>query len=98
MEDTTLNATESAENKQTKESVNEDFSIVNGVLKKYYGKNANVVIPSDVKVIGSNSFYNCQTVQSVEIPDSVTNIETSAFENCSNLKTVKFSNNLQEIG
>lgn len=97
-EDTTLNATESAENKQTKESVNEDFSIVNGVLKKYYGKNANVVIPSDVKVIGSNSFYNCQTVQSVEIPDSVTNIETSAFENCSNLKTVKFSNNLQEIG
>lgn len=97
-EDTTLNSTESAENKQTKESVNEDFYIVNGVLRKYYGKNANVVIPSDVKVIGSSVFYNCQTVQSVEIPDSVTNIETSAFGNCSNLKTVKFSNNLQEIG
>ena len=97
-EDTTLNSTESAENKQTKEIVNEDFSIVDGVLERYYGNNANVVIPSQVKVIGFAAFYNCQTLQSVEIPDSVTNIETSAFGKCSNLKKVKFSNNLQEVG
>ncbi|MBR4902741.1 MAG: leucine-rich repeat domain-containing protein, partial [Victivallales bacterium] len=37
--------------------------------------------------IGNYSFYNCQTLRSIEVPSSVTNIGSYAFYGCANLAT-----------
>ena len=37
-----------------------DFVVKNGVLKKYTGKDAEVVIPDGVTCIGDKVFYNYQ--------------------------------------
>ena len=60
-----------------------DFVIVDGCLKKYYGKKAEVVIPDGVTSIKGGflkgAFRGCKTVTKVIIPDSVTSIGEWAF-------------------
>ena len=41
------------------ETVNKDFVIEKGVLKKYLGNNNIVVIPGEVKIIGQEAFRKC---------------------------------------
>ena len=67
----------------------------------------NVVIPStvvfrgrtfDVVAIGSNAFYECGSLKSVEIPNGVTSIGESAFEDCTSLASVVIPNGVTSIG
>ena len=49
-----------------------DFTIENGVLKKYNGSGGYVVVPDGVKTIDERAFYNNLTITGVRLPDSVT--------------------------
>jgi hypothetical protein len=62
-----------------------DFVIEDGVLRKYKGNDAEVVIPDGVTSIGSGVFSECINLTTITIPDSVTSIGDSAFYECTNL-------------
>lgn len=70
----------------------------NGVLTKYNGSDADVVIPNNVTRIGDGAFQNNGSVKSVTIPESVTAIGNSAFRNCANLQTVSMSDTVTSMG
>ena len=88
-----------------------DFVIENGVLKKYNGKDKNVVIPEGVREIGESAFsivealpdgrkmsFENDTLLSAIMPNSVEHIANGAFEECENLQSVTFSSKLKTIG
>ena len=58
-----------------------DFLIENGVLKKYKGKNTDVVIPSGVICIAPKVFSG-KDITSITIPNSVNNVGKEAFIGC----------------
>lgn len=58
------------------------------VLVKYSGASPEVILPEDVKEIGSGAFYNCTSLQSVIILEGVTRIESEAFRGCTSLQSV----------
>ena len=60
-------------------TVRNDFEIYNGILLKYNGTDPHVVIPSTVKVIGTDAFRSRTDIETVVIPDSVTSIGNTAF-------------------
>ena len=76
------NATEAEEDNAS------PFRIKDGVLVKYTGSDANVVIPGNVVAIGKSAFVNNVTLNSVTIPSSVTEIQAMAFYGCTNLTSV----------
>ena len=57
-----------------------------------------IVIPDSVTTIGSNAFYNCDSLSSVVIGNSVTTIGYSAFYECSNLSSVVIGDSVTTIG
>lgn len=65
-----------------------DFVINKGLLKKYTGKDKNIIIPDGIEIIGGNSFINNKKIESVIIPDGVKEIRRAAFSGCINLKSV----------
>lgn len=75
-----------------------DFVIENGVLKRYKGRDEDVVIPEGVTKIGDDAFYNCISLESITIPDSVTSIGDSAFNGCTSLTSVTIPDSVAEIG
>ena len=56
-------------------TLNKDFVIENGVLKRYRGNENRIVIPGDVKIISSWAFRKCIHITDVTIPDSVTEMQ-----------------------
>ena len=48
--------------------------------------------------IGSNAFYNCSSLQSINIPESVTSIGSNAFYNCSSLQSINIPSSVTSIG
>ena len=56
-----------------------EFEIENGVLTKYSGESASVVIPEGITVIGENAFYGCQSLTAVKLPATLKRIEHGAF-------------------
>ena len=48
----------------------------------------NTIIPKDVTMIRSHSFYNCSGLKSITIPNSVTSIADSTFSGCTRLTSV----------
>ena len=64
-------------------------------LTNYKGKDSHVIIPNDVKHIGSMVFYDNKNLYVLEIPDNVETIGLASFADCSNLSSIKFSNNLK---
>ncbi len=80
------------------DTAKEDFVIKNGVLKKYTGNDAVVVVPDGVTEIGQYAFYKNKTVKEVVLPDTVKVIRDYAFSCCSYLKKINLPKGLQEIG
>ena len=79
-----------------------DFEIRNGVLKVYWGTDANVTIPCSVGKIGKEAFDGEDTfcgegLISVTIPDSVIEIGASAFANCRNLISITMPDSVVKI-
>ena len=75
-----------------------NFEIRNGVLEKYRGAEAHVVIPAGVTSIGDEAFSFCRSLTSVTIPDSVTSIGGSAFYKCDSLTSVTIPGSVRSIG
>ena len=75
-----------------------NFVIKDGVLEKYEGTDAHVVIPDSVTSIGDSAFRGCSSLTSVTIPDSVTNIGDEAFRSCSSLTSVTIPESVTSIG
>lgn len=60
------------------------------VIKKYIGNASKIIIPNFVTTIGRDSFYGCETVESIDLPYSITYIESFAFEECDNLENIYY--------
>lgn len=56
-----------------------------------------VVLMNGVTTVGSNAFYSCENLTSVEIPNSVTSIRTHAFYLCSNIQDISFGTGLSNV-
>lgn len=89
---------ESSSKKSLFETALFDFDIENGVLKKYNGKEQNVVIPGCVTSIGGCAFYGCNLLKSVTIPNGVTSIGAAAFYACQSLTSITIPNSVTSIG
>lgn len=64
-----------------------------------YCENLNEVsIPSSIKIIGHEAFYDCDQLEIIENGKGVTTIGRSAFRGCKNLKSINLSDCLEEIG
>lgn len=57
-----------------------------------------VTIPTGVKIIGSNAFGKCYSLQKLTIEDGLEEIGNSAFYNCSSLKSLDVPESLISIG
>lgn len=75
-----------------------DFEIENSILKKYIGKEKDVVIPEGITAIGNGAFRKNNELNSVTIPDSVTSIGSQAFEECSSLRSMTIPEGVTQIG
>lgn len=76
----------------------DSFQIVNGVLKKYKGREKKVVIPGSVTTIGKKAFMNKDEIEEVIISDSVKVIDDEAFMFCYNLKSVTIPGSVTTLG
>lgn len=65
----------------TEKSKPEDFIIEDGILVKYTGSSADVIIPGGVREIASECFVG-KKLKSIGIPSSLKKIHGYAFENC----------------
>lgn len=85
-----------AEEKLLTETV-DGMVIENGILKRYEGNAADIVIPEGVITIGEYAFEYKDCIKSVSIPESVTEIGQYAFYGCKNLEEVENKGNIDTI-
>jgi len=76
----------------------DDFVIEQGVLQRYVGEAANVVIPSCVTNIGEAAFVGNTNLVSVMIPDSVMSIGDWAFYGCMGLTSITVPDSVTNVG
>jgi hypothetical protein len=81
-----------------KVAIDNDFSIMGGILDGYRGADVDVVIPPTVLGIGDGAFQNMTTLRSIGIPESVTAIGTGAFRNCVSLESVVIPDSVVSVG
>ena len=74
-----------------------DFTIKNGTLQRYKGKDYKVVVPDGVKTIGARAFQK-KHVGEVILPESVTKIGTEAFDECVHLCKIHIPDTVTSIG
>ncbi len=73
------------------------FKISNGILYKYLGDKAEVIIPNSVIKIGEEAFLSSK-ITSVVIPCGVREIRDRAFAYCFSLKSLSIANDVTLIG
>lgn len=56
---------------------------------KYKETLVSVELPSTIKRIDNQAFFDCQSLKSITIPNGLTSIGTRAFGNCSSLTSIK---------
>lgn len=74
-----------------------DFIVVDGVLREYVGQGGDVAIPNGVTVISAHVFQSNNNLTSVSLPDSAVTIEESAFSGCKRLTSVSLPDSLNAI-
>lgn len=74
-----------------------DFIVEDGILKKYLGNEANVVIPKNVHTIGTFACHENDVIQRLEIGNQVKTIGKYAFSNCNHLSDVRICGNVKRI-
>ena len=72
------------------------------LIKSYKGKNADVVIPSEIEEfpvveLGEGAFKYNRNITSIVVPNSVKKIGEATFSGCVFLTSVTLSNSLKEI-
>ena len=76
----------------------EGFLTVNGVLLRYMGSDAVVVVPDSVKSIAIGAFEKNTGITDVTLPAGVTRIPDYAFYKCTSLQQVTVLGELLRIG
>ncbi|MBR3991318.1 MAG: leucine-rich repeat protein, partial [Clostridia bacterium] len=79
-------------------SAEDEFVITDGVLEKYNGTAAEVVIPDGVVSLGDLAFDGNPTVEKIYVPDTVETIGYSSFRNCANLRELHLGSSVSKIG
>lgn len=90
--------TDSTADEEAALAASDDFTIENGVLKKYNGPGGDVVIPQGVTKIDNWAFNPANNLTSIIIPDSVTSIGAFSFYECNNLTSLTIPSSVKEIG
>lgn len=77
------------------------------IWNRSYKDMESVVIPSEIKIaglvypvtsIGTNAFYYCYSLKSINIPSSVTSIGEWTFGNCLSLTSIEIPSSVTSIG
>lgn len=71
-----------------------DFIIEDGILKKYIGKERNIIIPEEIVGIGDAAFCDNKTIVSIYMHNGIKTVGKRAFWNCRSLVDLQFSNDL----
>ena len=75
-----------------------DFDVRSGVLVKYSGSDADVIIPDSVYEIGAGAFENNSSLRSIELNDHVYAVGDRAFYGCTSLNIVSGGNHVGRVG
>lgn len=75
-----------------------NYKIEDGVLISASGRDSEITIPQNVKILGIGSFEHQETVKKVYLHDGITEIMGNAFYGCKQLQQIRFSENLESIG
>lgn len=85
-------------NPRAKRVASDDCTIsFSGILEKYKGEDAAIVLPEGINAIGSDAFLFNKTLKTVIISDEVETIEADAFWGCEALEEVAFPTSLRTI-
>ena len=90
-------AEEKARIKAAEEQTAKNCKIKNGVLIKYRGSDANVMIPYGTERIAWAAFKGCKSLTNITIPNSVKFMGASVFKGCSSLTNATLSNSMNNI-
>ena len=74
------------------------FETVNGILKKYEGNEAHVIIPDGITGIGDYAFYGASQLKTIAIPASVREMGDNVFYDCESLEEVILPDSLFYLG
>lgn len=74
------------------------FTIEGDTLVKYKGKDAALVVPDGVRVIGASAFAGNPFLKSVVLPEGVEVIDRWAFYYCTSLREVSIPSTVKSIG
>ena len=83
---------------KSKYETNDNFLIEDGVLKKIFNNESEVIIPDGVREIGEYAACLCKEIKTVIIPDSVRKIGEYAFCSCENLEYISIPDSVESIG
>ncbi len=78
--------------------LDDPFLIDNGVLIRYFGQDAHVIVPIAVTKIGDGAFYNKAAMTTVTLPDTLAEIGAGAFEACRSLTEISIPAGVVSVG
>ena len=83
---------------EKKYEATDNFVIEDGVLKKVFDNEEEIVIPEGVKEIDEYAAYRCVNIKKVIIPDGVGKIGEYAFCGCRALEYIVIPDSVESIG
>lgn len=75
----------------------EEFEDILGIKEEFIGIET-IILPDNLKTIGTNAFRGFKNLSQIKIPPEVTKIGNHAFEGCEKLEEIVLPENLLEIG
>jgi len=83
---------------ENSDEIENDYEIIDGVLKYYYGNGGEIIIPENVKEIDSKVFKENIQITSVTIPGSISYIDLETFAGCRKLRKIILHEGVKCIG